>query len=313
MKALLVLVLIAAISAQEIDFYPKEEAFGDGPTVLDFVNGFLKGIGETKNIDDLLVCLKSAEKIVEKIKEALILIGNMNIEDIIKGVYMIIGAVKELHELIGPCVSEYKVVEALLIAIHNADPSAIMQKIMINFMPIYISIMSAINCFSQGLYECCGSGIGQALKIIFLDSFSASREEILAFLKGFFEGIGASVNVDELIVCVKDIEYIIEGVKKAFEAIKTKNILKIIQGLTELFNVVKKFLNDLKPCAQNIEAFKRLVEALAKADISKIASKILSNFGTIAVVIATTLPCISSKDYQCIGNGLGTFLKIILL
>lgn len=310
MKALLVLVLVATISASEIDFYPTLE---EGPTALDFFRGLLKGIGEPKPVDDLITCAKDVEVVIHKVHEALLLIKTLRPDNVVKGVQMLIAAVNELFAILKPCVTGYEVVQKLILAVFHADPNIITQKILKNTFMIIGWITNAISCFQSKQFECVGSNVGQFLKMLFLDPLTASKADIIAFLKGFFEGIGGTVNIDDILVCVKDIEYILQGIKKAFEAIKTKNILKIIEGLKELFHVVKKFFDDLKPCAQNVEAFKRLVEALAKADIKKIAAKILTHIGAVIEIVTHTLSCIHSRDFHCIGKGLGSFLKLILL
>jgi len=303
MKALLVFLVIAAVSANEV-------TFGDGPTAEDFVKGFLNGIGEKKDPGDLIKCAHKVEELIMKIHEALELILTFEIPNIIKGVTQLISAVRELNELIRPCSEGYETLKQLFFAIADADIFKVVQIIIQKSVTLMFYIINAITCYNEDKYDCLGKNLGTILKEIFLAKINGEESNPIAFLKGFIEGLGGHFNEDDFKNCVKDFQNLFEAIKKAFEAIKTKKLDKIIEGVKILIGAVTTLVNDLKICAKDVEIIKKLIKALSNIDIGKIARKLLLHIVQVIGIITKTAPCFASKDFYCVGFGFGAMIKL---
>lgn len=313
MKALLAFLLIAAVTATEfrVDSYD----FTDGPTAADFLKGFVKGIGETKDVDDLLKCVTGLEEIIDKIYDGISDIMKLTFEDIIKGFTKIMAAVQEFNGVLEKCSSGYTILEKLFDAIVNADFGKILQKFTGNLF-IYIGyITNAFSCFAADTYECAGLNIGLLLKGLFLSEVldpTMERIKALDFVKGFIEGLGGSFKEEDFEPCIKDVQAIVDGIKAAFEAIKTADFQKIFEGIRIIIQAAKQLSNDLEKCAKNVEVIIKLIEALKNINFQKIAMKIVGSIGPIIELITETIPCFATEDFYCIGKGFGRFLKIAL-
>jgi len=305
MKALLVFLVIAAVSAHEL-------TLNDGPTPENFIKGFLSGIGERKSPDDLIKCLHKVEEVIAKIHAALELILSFEIQNIIKGVTQLIAAVKELNEVVKPCSEGYETLRQLFYAIANAEIHKIVQIIIQKSMTLMFYLIAGINCYKDGQYECLGKNLGAILKEIFLAKIDIEGSDGMAFLKGFVEGLGGHFDENQFKNCVKDFQHLFEAIKKAFEAIKTKKLDKIIEGVIILIGAVRTLVDDLKICAKDVEIIKKLINALSNIDVRKIATKLLLHIGQVIGIITKTAPCFASKNYYCIGHGFGSMIKLAL-
>lgn len=313
MKAILAFLLIAAVTATE--FKGISYDLTDGPTAVDFMRGFLKGIGETKNIDELLKCVTGLEEIIKKINDGINDIMKLTFEDIIKGFNKIMGAMVELGSVLEKCAMGYDTLEKLITAIINADFGKVLQKLMSNMFTYIAYFTNAYNCFIAETYECAGLNIGSILKGLFLSEvLDATMERVMAldFLKGFVEGLGGSFRKEDFEACIKDMQTIIDAIKAAFDAIKTGNFQKIFEGVKMIIQATKQLVYDLEKCTKNVKVIVKLIEALKNIDIQKISMKIIGHIIPIIQLITSTLPCFATQDFYCIGKGLGSFLKIAL-
>lgn len=308
MKALLVFLLIAAVSANEF-------TVSNNSIAVDFIKGFLEGLGEQKAADEILKCVTNIEGILNEVYEAIQLIMKLTFQDIVNGVTKLIAAITKFNQVIEPCSKGYEVVEKLIAAIYNADFNKVLQKFTANMIALIGHITAAAGCFSSGNYKCAGSNIGTILKLLFLsETFDEATKKIhaLDFLKGFIAGLGGNFNEKDFEPCVKDVEAICAAIKEAFDAIITGNFNKILEGVGKLIQAAKQLMNDIKSCAKGVEVIQKLIEAIVNIDILKVATKIIANFGKIVDIISTTVPCFTSGDYYCIGKGFGSLLKTLL-
>lgn len=100
MKIILVFALATALVYASTEPLPSN-------SFEDFLVGFLKGIGESKSINDLKRCIKSGERIFNEIIQAIKLIKTLNLSKVIQGVALLVKAVNELLAMIKPCMNGY--------------------------------------------------------------------------------------------------------------------------------------------------------------------------------------------------------------
>ena len=243
MKALLVILIIAAASAEVT--YSKEELHN---VALDFVKGFLTGLGETKSIEDLEKCMKDIEDIIVKIKEAFEEIKKMTMESIIKCVTALIAAFKEIADVIKPCTTGYTVLEKLIKAIYNTDYQKIVAKFLKHMFEFITWVNTAIECFNTGDYNCIGKQVGMLMKALFLDE-TLEANPALDFIIGFLIAIGDTPNEKNLEKFAKDVTDLLENIKKAIEEFKKHKPTNIINGLNIIVKPATSFLDGIKPCA----------------------------------------------------------------
>jgi len=310
MKTLLVILLVAAVFAQQelVSDLPQVELKNDA---LDFLKGFLEGIGEKGDINKLLQCLKDLEHIFSMIKEALHDLKNMKLPDIIKGITLLIEAVKEFMTMMKPCAEGFETMKKLIAAIAHPDIRKIAMHIIMHPGEFIKHITGAIGCFEKKDYHCAGSNVGGLLKLMFLNR-EASNDAI-EFLKGFLEGIGQGGDINKLLECLKDMEQIFAKLKEALEHLKHMNIQEIMQGVTLLIEAVREFMEILKPCSEGFDVIKKLINAITHIDIKKIAMHVLMHFKEIFSDVTTAISCFSSHDYHCAGKAVGGLLKSLLL
>ena len=166
MKGIFVFVLIIAVSATQFEV-PKDQ---DGNPVIGFLTGFLKGVGEPKDVNDLMKCVKDIQYILKKIEEAIKLIKELEVESIIKGIEALIDAITELSTILKPCTVGYDTLKRLIEAIYDADFRVIFQKLMQDIFK-YIGLINAIiGGFISKEYENAGNALGRLLRTLFISN-----------------------------------------------------------------------------------------------------------------------------------------------
>jgi len=311
MKAILVFLLIAAVSTNEVEIFD----FTEGPTAADFIKGFLEGIDEKKSIDDMILCINSIEEVIKKIIDALELIKKFDFENIVEGISRLLAALKELSDAVRPCSNGYKVLEKLIQKIYSADYKKVLQILLQKSFILIGYISNAISCFTDQKLECAGKNVGSVLKVLFLEGLyrkPTAEIDAIRFLKGFLDGIGSTSDHKNLDKCIKDIENLIEAIEKAFNAIKKGDIQGIIEGVRLIIFVTIEFIGHLQLCV-NDDIIKKLINAIKNFDLMKTVFKIVGQLTKVIAIIQKTLDCIKTADYYCIGHGFGSFLKIALL
>eukprot|EP00826_Nyctotherus_ovalis_P047082 TRINITY_DN5371_c0_g1_i1.p1 TRINITY_DN5371_c0_g1~~TRINITY_DN5371_c0_g1_i1.p1 ORF type:complete len:170 (-),score=56.05 TRINITY_DN5371_c0_g1_i1:102-611(-) len=162
MKIAFVFLLLAAVFA-------SESAVTDGPTVEDFLKGFLKGIGEEKSIDDLRKCIHNIQDIMKRISDALKLILTFEFDNVFEGITQLIAAIRDFNRAVQPCLEGYNVLAKLLKAIGQADIGRMVRKILQDPFTFIGLIREAIRCHREKMFECFGLNLGSLLKMLFLD------------------------------------------------------------------------------------------------------------------------------------------------
>jgi tetratricopeptide (TPR) repeat protein len=285
----------------------------DSP-VIDFFTGFLKGIGEGKGIEDLKKCLKEAEAIFQKIKEAIELIKTKNPIKVLEGVKKLIDALKQLTEMIKPCMEGYEQIKKLIEKLKKIDPKKIVAKILANIATVIKLITEAASCYAAKKYECFGENLGKLIKLLILDAeIDQEDSPMVAFLKGFFTGIEEKENIEGLLKCVKDIEGIFDEIVQAIKMIISLNPVDVIKGIGKLIAAVTKLMDMLEPCIKGHTQLEKLIEAIKNIDIKKIFEKIMKNPMGIIMQLIQFIQAITDKEWNTAGKCFGRALKALFL
>ena len=145
-------------------FLAREE---DGIDVAEFLKGFLEGINEQGDINELLKCANNIESIINKIIEAFELIKKKTFDSIIAGVGLLIQAVKELLAILKPCSEGFTQIKKLLEALKNISVIKIAMKILAELGTYIQLITDFISAISSDPRRA-GKDLGTVLYKLFL-------------------------------------------------------------------------------------------------------------------------------------------------
>ena len=189
MKAILFLLVLGAVCASPM--MRKPELVSDQAVpFLDFLQGFLEGINIKGDINKILECVKGGEGIIEKIIQALnylIHIDINHLEDIIKGVKLLIEAVQDIIKVIEPCSKSFEEIMNLINKIISINIMKLVWTIITNAPQFIHDITDAIDALTKGNYRQGGKDVGDIIFRLFLASLQS--DPIIDFVKGFLEGL----------------------------------------------------------------------------------------------------------------------------
>lgn len=307
MRFVIAFLLVACVMANGM--YVEE----DKSEAMDFLTGFLQGIGENGNVNDLEKCVKNIESAIEEIKAALELLKNFNLKKLLEALPKLIHAVKTILNGLTPCMESFQTLKKLVQAMAHPDIKKIALKIMTHAGEFIGYVTSAIGGFKNKDFKAAGKGVGNILRLMFLSSEEELRSNAVDFMKGFIEGIGEKGDIEKLLKCLKDLESIFNKIKEALNELKHINLQNLIKGLTMLFSAVRELMEMIKPCSEGFETIKKLIQAIAHPDIKKIAMKILMHSGQFIGHVTEAIKCFGTQNYHCAGKAVGSLLKIIFL
>lgn len=138
--------------------------------IIDFIRGLLEGINEKRNIEELLLCIEKVEPVLQKIMEAIELILNFNLQDIIEGVKMFVSAIKELMKVLEPCSKGYEQIEKLIKEIANTDLNIVIVRVLGNYETFLQLLNAALSHFLKKNFKELGLTFGKILEKLFLES-----------------------------------------------------------------------------------------------------------------------------------------------
>ena len=281
---------------------------------LDFLQGFLEGINIKGDINKILECVKGGEGIIEKIIQALnylIHIDINHLEDIIKGVKLLIEAVQDIIKVIEPCSKSFEEIMNLINKIISINIMKLVWTIITNAPQFIHDITDAIDALTKGNYRQGGKDVGDIIFRLFLASLQS--DPIIDFVKGFLEGLNEKGDFKKLLDCIENMEPIILKMIQALQKIMTFNIMDVIEGVKLLIEAVTEFISVLKPCSEGLVQLEKLFDAIISTGIMKIVTKIISN---PAPYLKDIMDCIEAftkgNMHQC-GKDLGDIMYRLYL
>ena len=162
MKALLSILLIAAMSADEFTYYSLK----DGP--IDYLRGFTITIGETKNIDKYLECMKDFSKICFAVQDGINLIMTFDIRKMILGATYIVQGAKDYIVITNKCQKGYPILEKLFQDIISTDRYVFLNRFYDNYNAVMKLFRTGVACFRNGDYACSGSDTGKIMILLYI-------------------------------------------------------------------------------------------------------------------------------------------------
>ena len=306
-----VLVLLAVISICHAEpLYLNVDLPTDNPAV-EYVKGFLVGVHEPKQIEDLLKCMGNMDTIFAKLKEAMEHFMKFSFDEVIAGLKILKEAMIQLHEMLAPCLDGFEQLKKLVEAMKNWNIIKIATKMIANAIAFMKDIKECVESFQKGDFYTAGKDTGDILYRLFLN-----REEdgfvVADFLRGFLEGLNEKGDINELMKCANGLEDAIKKIIEAFKLILTKTLDNILSGVIILVQAVKEILTILNPCSEGFTQIKKLVEAVKKVNLIKVAMRILADLTTYINLVKDFIDNINFHSQQA-GKDLGEFLYRLFL
>ena len=319
MKGILILfIALIAVSAEPFDVQAELERIDaeiQANMFVDFVRGFLKGLNVKGNIENILKCAEGGEHVIEKIVIAiqfLIKIDIKHMDDIIKGLKMLLDAVMEIVKIIDPCSQTIPEIGKLVAAILGVNILRLAWSLITNALTFIKEIQDCIDAFNKLEFERAGKDIGHILFLLFLDNVEQS-DSIIEFIKGLFKGLDEKGNIEDIIKCLDNIEPILNDIIKALELILTFELKKVYEGVIIFIAAVKKLFDIIKPCANSFEQLKKLMAAIANAKVLEIIKKIINNPGIFFSLITKAIGAFYKGDFFEFGHNVGLILHKLYL
>jgi hypothetical protein len=309
---------------KKLDFYSAGKDIGDilyrlflarrvsENPILEFVIGFLAGIKEQKTVDDLLKCMKNADQIIDKMKQALRKILSFRVDDMIKGFQMLFEALLELEMMLRPCLEGFDQFKRLMEAISKINVMKIIMKILQDPIPYIRDFTDIIQSLEDGNFKEAGQDLGDILYRLFLTEL-VQADPTYDFIKGFLEGIHETKKVEDLMKCLKNIDPIIAKIKQALEYFMKMTFDDLMKGFKLLYEALHDLEEMLKPCLQDFKQIQRLMEAIKQMDVIKIILRILANPGAFIQDVKDCIEALKKLDFYSAGKDMGDILYRLFL
>ena len=312
MRGLVLLFLAFTVClAVNRDFLDVNDVQLQDNTFLEFMKGFLEGINEKGDINKLMACIKSGEAIINKIIEALNILKKITLENLIKGITMLIEAITELMNALKPCMEGFDQLKKLFNAITHANIKAIAMRILMHPAEFLGDVTKGIECFAKKDFHCLGKCVGDLMRIMFLSRRASNP--IQDFVDGFLKGIREEKGIEDLLKCMKNADQILEKIKTALALIKKFTLESLLQGLSMLFESIFDLEEMLRPCLGEFTQFKKLIIAIADADIEDIITKIMQNPMQFIADISDCIDALTKREYLRAGKDIGDVLYRLFL
>lgn len=154
-------IFMESMSDEEVIVFDEDES-------LEFLKGFLRGIGDQGDANKLLKCLHTLDVVIDKIKKAIERIASEDPREIILGLRMFIEALREMIIKFRPCLEGFDALKKLWDAILKMDLENVLKKALLNLNRIIGEATYIIDCFDDDDFNCAGFGTGNLLKFLFL-------------------------------------------------------------------------------------------------------------------------------------------------
>jgi len=284
---------------------------------IDFVEGFLTGLNEKGDVNQLLKCVKNIEPLFYDIMEALSLILKLDLKDIMEGLSQLINAIREIIDILTPCSEGFEQLKKFGEAIRNVNLNKIIAKIIQNIAAFIKDIMECFNDYNDKDYYDFGKDLGDIMFRLFLQEATPEFEfdDFVKFVEGLLEGMGHGQKFKDIENCLEQFPEIYKEVAEAIKLIKEldwKNIFKLYQAIIKLIDAVKKVFAAIKPCSTAPHEIEEMINKLLHINLEKLLQKIISNSASLIVDFMQAVQSLKDKKFLDAGKKLGDILYLLV-
>lgn len=132
---------------------------------IDFLQGFIEGLGGHFDINQFKNCIKDFKIVFDAIKKAFEAFKTGKFDKIVEGVKNLVKAVKALVDDLKICAKDVEIVKELIKALQNINIGKIAKKLFANLFDVIEIVTETIPCFATKDFKCVGKGFGSIIKI----------------------------------------------------------------------------------------------------------------------------------------------------
>ena len=293
MRTALLLIISLAItvnvdSALQSDQINKDDVFK-------FIEGFINGAG----LSDFFTCVdqilesKIYNKWYQEVVDVIVKIKSLTIHDW-KQIQIIITELGEvLKSIYGEaieCFKGSKELIALLKEILAIDPVTIIprmiKEIIMNRGKLFEDLMGIIESAKKGEFYKMGFDIADFINHLLFKMVTINpASEAYQILKGILLGLKQDeVDVEELLECVGDVDYIVESINDGIKEVKIiindikkfnfEHLFEIIKAFEMIFTDLRQIFVDMEPCAQSNKDIMKIIAIFKGKSAKEIAERI---------------------------------------
>lgn len=320
MKVIVVLFLVISTalctpSLMQVTKFESQAEMGFND-VVDLIKGLIESLNMNHDIESLKDCILEIPEVILRFKYLIEEIKNLdwkNIEMIFELFIRLFDALKEVFVGLKPCSHIPADFEAIIKKLSNFNFDKMLQRILKNGFEIFRLITEGIKMLQEKNFYGFGKNIGQVVFIFILSDEAGKANLMIDFLTGFLVGIHEQKDIKELLKCLNDLEPIIEKIIEALKLISQLKWESLRKGVALLLAALKEFSEKLTPCLSGFEQLKKLLKAIAHADVLKIITKIMSNPTPYIFSIMDCVNSIKNGNYTQAGKAFGNVLYMLFL
>lgn len=285
MRIFVFILAASVVCSTQIDTFEMQN-----DRIMDFITGFLEGLNEKQDVQKLLECIKGIDKIIPNVIKGLELLQTGNPVDVIKGMAMVMDAVKELLEKIQPCSDGFEQIMKLITALKDADILKIVDKILNDPEPYVTEIVMAIEAFKNNDYRAGGKRFGTFLYKLFLinDTMSSeievTIEDVFFAIEGILVGLNSDRDINHILRCFRQLNKIFYSFDELIWNIRQMNwanCISIADGLLSIIVEHESFLKEVKPCVRSLYDIAGLKKKLGAISFTERYQKLIGQLNTI--------------------------------
>lgn len=287
---------------------------------LQLVSGILNATNVKHEIDHLQNCFDRSPSLIKGIIDFINDISHMKWNDpekIIELFAHLFGDLKELLEMIKPCSKVAGDVKVIIEKIKKMNFEQLMDKIMTRMWEIFTTMTDCIRHFQAKQFFDAGEALGRIIYLLILedpkDHDEAFMNVVEDFFRGFFKGLGADNEWNEIKKCINGAEAIIKRIVEAVQLIITLDPKKVFDGVVKLIGAVTDLIKMINPCLSATSILKKLLEKIISVNVWSLVWHIITHIVDLIKDIRDIIEGFAKQNFEQVGHGLGGLLKSLFL
>jgi hypothetical protein len=141
-------------------------------------------------------------------------------------------------------------------------------------------------------------------------------DDYILMVKGLLEGLNVKEDMNKIIKCIDQVptavHVLIDAIKKIKE-IKIHNIKEVVEAIIQIIGALREIVDDILPCAESSEEFKKLIEKFSNIDFNKIFQNLMMKLIKMVPEIMDAKKCLDELKWELFGKHVGKAIYILLL
>ena len=152
-----------------------------------------------------------------------------------------------------------------------------------------------------------------ALLVVSITALRVGSSPSEDFVKGFLRGIKETKSPQEMIKCMKSLDFILEELHQSIEYIKKFTPEDVIHGVTLMFKAMMDLISILRPCSKDYPVVTQLINAMMNFHFRVLIEKIKTHIMDLVGYIGSAINDFNMADYEEFGRDIGKILYVLFL